>query len=179
MEFNRANRKAIGLLVLVFALGIALGAVSHMLMDRNVLASKARGQSGSQTRLMGRLKEELNLDDDQQKQISAVLADMQHRYDAIREQMGPQFDQARNEGRDQIRQVLTPEQLPKFEDFLRRVDEEREKRAAQGGGGLRRSALIPGNPPLISFLCVPRAHPAPLVSPVRMSVHLGRSGWTA
>ncbi len=33
------------------------------------------------------------------------------------------------QGRNQIRQILTPEQLPKFEEYLRKLDEERRKRA--------------------------------------------------
>jgi Spy/CpxP family protein refolding chaperone len=138
MEFNRDNRKAIALLVLVFVLGIALGAVGYMLADRTVLASRTHtgngagnGPGNGQPRLVGRLNQELNLTADQQTQIKTVLSDMQHRYDTIREQMGPQFDQARSQGRDQIRQILTPEQRPKFEDFMRRVDEEREKRGTQ------------------------------------------------
>ena len=139
MEFNRTSRKAIALLVLVFALGIALGAVGHMLAERNVLAQAARGRGqnggggGQQGRLVGRLTNELKLTDDQQKQISQILADTQRSYDVIREQMGPQFDQARNESRDRIRQVLAPEQRPGFEDFMRRVDEERQKRGDQPG----------------------------------------------
>jgi hypothetical protein len=142
MEFNRVNRKAIALLVLVFVLGIALGGVGHMLADRNVLAARSRNQAqtgggGGQGHLMNRLTDDLKLSGDQQKQISQILAQMQHRYDEIREQMGPQFDQARNEGRDKIRQILSPEQRPGFEDFMRRVDEERAKRNYQGTQGRR------------------------------------------
>jgi Spy/CpxP family protein refolding chaperone len=138
MEFNPANRKALSLLVLVFVLGIALGAVGHMLAQRKVLAqahghSQGGGPGAQQGRLVGRMKDDLKLSDDQQKQITQILADMQRTYDGIREQMGPQFDQARNEGRDRIRQVLTPEQRPGFDDFMRRVDEERSKRGYQGG----------------------------------------------
>jgi Spy/CpxP family protein refolding chaperone len=133
MEFNRTSRKAIALLILVFALGVALGAVGHMLAERRVLAQAVQsrvqnGGPGGQQHLVGRLTHDLKLNDDQQKQITQILADMQHSYDTIREQMGPQFDQARNEGRDRIRQVLTPEQRPGFEDFMRKVDEERSRR---------------------------------------------------
>jgi Spy/CpxP family protein refolding chaperone len=39
------------------------------------------------------------------------------------------MDQARQKGRDQIRAILTPEQKPKFEEFLRRLDEERKRNA--------------------------------------------------
>ena len=44
--------------------------------------------------------------------------------------MSPQFEQVRQQGREQIREVLTPEQRPKFEEFLGRVDEDRRRRNA-------------------------------------------------
>jgi Spy/CpxP family protein refolding chaperone len=127
MDFNRANRKAMALLALVFVLGVALGAVGNMLVDRNVFASRDRGQGGEH-RLVDRLTSDLNLTPDQQKQFSDILADTQSRYDVIRKQMDPLFDEARNQSRNRMRKVLTPDQQPKFEDFLRRVDEERRRR---------------------------------------------------
>jgi Spy/CpxP family protein refolding chaperone len=39
------------------------------------------------------------------------------------------MEQARQKGRDQIRAILTPEQKPKFEEFLKRMDEERKRNA--------------------------------------------------
>jgi Spy/CpxP family protein refolding chaperone len=39
------------------------------------------------------------------------------------------IDAARQKGRDQIREILTPEQKPKFEEFLKRLDEARMKNA--------------------------------------------------
>jgi len=133
MRFDGTSRKAIALLILVFALGIALGAVGHMLTERSVLASRNRGPGtgpGS-GQLVNRLTGDLNLNADQQKQLRVILAEMQSRYDAIRQQTGPMFDQARDEGRDHIRKILTPDQLPKLEDFFNRVDEERRKRGVR------------------------------------------------
>jgi Spy/CpxP family protein refolding chaperone len=136
MEFNRASRKAIGLLALVFALGIAFGALGSMLMNWNVFASRDHAQQAQagppQHHLVARLTTQLNLTADQQKQLTDLLASTQKRYDAIHDQMNPQIAQVRADMRDQIRQLLTPEQRPKFEDFLRQVDEEREKKAEQG-----------------------------------------------
>jgi len=80
-------------------------------------------------RAIAHLTTELNLTPDQQKQIGDILADMQHRYDVVHDQMNPEFEQIREQGHDQIRQALTPEQRPKFEDFLRRVTEDRRRRA--------------------------------------------------
>jgi Spy/CpxP family protein refolding chaperone len=132
MEFNRASRKAIGLLALVFVLGIAFGAVGSMLTNWNVFASRERVQAGPpQHRLISRLTSQLNLTADQQKQIQDLMTDTQKKYDAIRDQMNPQFAQVRQDMRDHVRQVLTPDQRPKFDDFLRQVDEERQKRGTQ------------------------------------------------
>ena len=57
---------------------------------------------------------------------------MQAGYNNIRQQMTPEFDTVRAQGRNQIRQLLTPEQRPKFEEYLQKVDEDRRKRAAAG-----------------------------------------------
>ena len=132
MVFSPSNRKTLALLALVFVLGVALGAVGHSIADRRVLG--ARTQTLAQTRpnpprAVARLTGELNLTPNQQKQLSAILMDMQHRFDAVHQQVNPQFEQIREQGHDQIRQILTPEQRPKFEDFLTRVAEERRRRA--------------------------------------------------
>jgi Spy/CpxP family protein refolding chaperone len=75
------------------------------------------------------LTQELSLTADQQKQVEAIIASVQSQYKAIRESTEPQLNEARQRGREQMRAVLTPGQRPKFEDFLRRLDEERRKNA--------------------------------------------------
>jgi hypothetical protein len=52
---------------------------------------------------------------------------MEAQYKEIHRQTDPLIDQARQRGRNQIRAILAPEQLPKFEEFLRRIDEERKR----------------------------------------------------
>jgi Spy/CpxP family protein refolding chaperone len=135
MTYSPANRKALALIALVFVLGVALGAVGHSLADRRVLGARTQTPAFLQPRpnpprAVARLTNELKLTPDQQKQIGDILGDMQRRYDAVHDQMNPEFQQIREQGHDQIRQILTPEQRPKFEDFLKRVDEDRRRRAA-------------------------------------------------
>jgi Spy/CpxP family protein refolding chaperone len=125
----------LGLIVLVFVLGVALGAVGHSAFERRVFGG-ARTQTQSQNsgrapnppRAVARLTKELDLTSEQQKQLSEILSDMQNRFDSVRKEMNPQFDQIREQGHDQIRQILTPEQRPKFEDFLQRAAEDRRDR---------------------------------------------------
>lgn len=144
MPFGSSNRKALALISLVFVLGVALGAVGHSIADRRVLGG-ARNQSPAflqprpnPPRAVAHLTTELNLTPEQQKQVGEILADMQRRYDAIHDQMNPQFAEIREQGHDQIRQILTPEQRPKFEDFLNRVAEERRRRASNPGTAPKR-----------------------------------------
>ena|ERR1700722_12377062 len=135
MTFNPASRKAIALLVVVFVLGVALGALGLTVMNRRVYGARAeirpvgRTQAPDPTRAVSRLTRDLDLTPDQQQRLGEILTNTQSRYNAIRQQMNPQFDQARAQSRDQIRQILTPEQQSKFEDFLRQVDEERRKKS--------------------------------------------------
>jgi hypothetical protein len=131
MVFGPNNRKALALIVLVLVLGVALGAVGHSLFDRRVQGARTQTQlqpRPNPPRGVARLTTELNLAPDQQKQLSTILMDMQQRFDDVRRQVNPQFDQIREQGHDQIRQILTPEQRPKFEDFLNRLTEERRRR---------------------------------------------------
>src|SRR5262245_27436364 len=113
------SRKAIALLVLVFILGIAIGAIASTLLNGRVYGALQR--QPLPVRGVTRLTNELGLNTEQQKQLDDILTNMQDGYSAIRRQMSPQFDQVREQGRNQIRQILTPEQLPKFEQVLQRL----------------------------------------------------------
>jgi Spy/CpxP family protein refolding chaperone len=117
MEFSSNRRKAIALIALVFVLGIAFGAVT-IVAGRRVFGAQQR--SGSQSRQLDQLTHDLQLTADQQRQFSDIFRDMQAGYDAIRRQMDPQFKEVRQQGRDRIGQILTPEQKTGFEDFRRR-----------------------------------------------------------
>jgi Spy/CpxP family protein refolding chaperone len=127
MEISTASsRKAIALLVLVLLLGIALGVVGTTVVNRRVYG--ARAGNANRTRPFDRLTRELKLTPSQQTQVKSILSDMQSKYDVIRRQDAPQFSQVRQQGRQQIRQLLSPEQKPKFEQFLSEIDRERRRR---------------------------------------------------
>jgi hypothetical protein len=136
METNQANRKAIAWLVVVFVLGAALGVVGTYVVTTRVFAfgSNDHNPATQRAHYIDRLDHELNLTADEQKQIDGVLTGVQARYDSIHQSVAPQYDQVRQDGRAQIRQILTPDQQPKFDDFMRRIDDERKAREAASGG---------------------------------------------
>jgi len=114
---------------LVFLLGAALGGVlGYVFAHRSyaaappVLTDQAKKQQK-----VDRLTQELSLSGDQRQQLDVIITDIQAQYKAIHKSTDPQIEEARQKGRARIRAILTPEQKPKFEEFLRRVDEERKK----------------------------------------------------
>jgi hypothetical protein len=136
MDTKQANKKALAWLVLVFVLGVALGVLGTYVVSTRVFARGPDDHNpvAQRAHYLDRLDHQLNLTDGQQKQIDGILASVQARYEAIHQAAVPQFDQARQDGRAQIRQLLTPEQQPKFDDFMKQVDEERKAREAASGG---------------------------------------------
>lgn len=139
MDTNPTSRKAVLLVVLVFILGVALGGVGTYVVNARVEASHAKRPT-----VIERLTKDLGLTPEQVPQVDAILTQWQKHDNEIRQafaaQSQPQYDQVRHDGRERIRKLLTPDQLAKFNDLTRRVDEERAKRqqqAASGGSGNR------------------------------------------
>lgn len=124
-----ASRKAAFWVFGVFLLGLAIGGLGGHALTRHYSASAAPGRTEADRRahMMERMRGELQLTQPQQARVDEILKELQGKYRAIHEQTAPQTDAARQQTRDAIRAILTPEQKPKFEDFLRRLDEEHKK----------------------------------------------------
>lgn len=130
MVASQTSRRAVVLLLVVFVLGVALGAVGTYFAGARVWGarSEAHAPQDRRARMVEQMARELNLTPDQRNQIDSILADVQTKYAALHEQISPQTEQVRQQGRERIRALLQPEQKPKFEEFLRRMDEERKKK---------------------------------------------------
>jgi Spy/CpxP family protein refolding chaperone len=134
MTANQGSRKAVLLVLVLFALGIALGSVGTYLVTMRVQAARPQATlAHNPARTMRMYTRDLNLSTEQQTQIQTILNDTRARYSALHEKLDPEYEQVRQQGRERIRQILTPEQRPKFEDLLRQIDEDRRQRAASEG----------------------------------------------
>jgi Spy/CpxP family protein refolding chaperone len=133
MDTSQGSRKAVLLVFVVFALGIALGSLGTYVVSTRVLAARPQAvhRPGN---AMAMFTKDLNLSPDQQKQIEAILSDTRARYGEIHKRDDPDYENARNEGRERIRKILTPDQGPKFEELLLRMDAERRRREAEEHG---------------------------------------------
>lgn len=133
MNENTAKRKAALWVLVVFVLGAALGGVFGYFYAGRVNAAPRAPLLAEPQRRAARVEQltrELNLTPDQQRQLDATLLHLHTEYKALRDQADAQMNDAHQKGRDQIRALLTPEQKPKFEEFLRRLDDERKRNAA-------------------------------------------------
>lgn len=133
MDTSHGNRKAVLLVFVVFVLGIALGSLGTYMVTTRVLAARPQAVHGP-ANTMAMFTKDLNLSPDQQKQLQAILNDIRARYAEIHKQADPEYESARNEGRERIRKILTPEQGPKFEELLLKIDAQRRRREAEEHG---------------------------------------------
>jgi Spy/CpxP family protein refolding chaperone len=129
MSESSVTRKAALWVGVIFLLGAALGGMlGYVFAHHTAMAAPPQlTEAEKRAQKVQRLTQELRLVPDQQRQLEAIIASVQAQYRAIRQSTEPQINEARQKGRDQIRAFLTPEQKSKFEEFLRRLDEERKK----------------------------------------------------
>src|SRR6266404_1045402 len=130
MNEMSASRKAALWVGVVFLLGAALGAVIGYSYEHHLVsaASSPLPEPARRAHRVEQLTQLLSLTSTQSQQVDAILMQKHAEAKAIHDQTDAQLEQAHQKGREQIRAILTPEQKPKFEEFLKRLDEERKRR---------------------------------------------------
>jgi Spy/CpxP family protein refolding chaperone len=133
MSDTPATRKAALWVGAVFLLGAALGGVlGYLFAHRPVnAANPPLSEPERRAQKVQELTKDLLLTPQQAQQLDAILMQRHAETKAIHDQTDAQIDAVRQKGRAQVRAILTPDQLPKFEEFLKRVDEERKRKGPQ------------------------------------------------
>jgi Spy/CpxP family protein refolding chaperone len=128
-----ATRKAALWVGAVFLLGAALGGVlGYLFAHRPVSAANPPlSEPERRARRVAELTKELSLTSQQAQQFDAILLHWHGETKAVRDQSDAQIEAIRQKGRAEVRAILTPDQLPKFEEFLKRMDEERKRNGSQ------------------------------------------------
>jgi hypothetical protein len=130
MTENSTTRKAALWVGLVFLLGAALGGLGGYVFAHQKYTVTNAGPTTDAARRAQKVQELTrlaNLTPEQSQQVDAIIADIQSQLKSIRKPLEPQFDEARERGRERIRAILNAEQKPKFEEFIRKLDEERKR----------------------------------------------------
>ena len=131
------RKKAAIWLALVFVLGTATGGVfGYNLARRSYAATKTAVPSDAEHRAkkVAQMTEAIGLTPEQAQQVDGLIKDAQTQIRAIHDRSDAEVDGVRMKTRQGMRAFLTAEQLPKFEQYVQRLDEERrkQKEAQQG-----------------------------------------------
>jgi Spy/CpxP family protein refolding chaperone len=139
MESRSSTTKARLLVVSVFVIGFLAGALSLNLYQQWISPNSPERGGDPSNRILKKMDERLSLTTEQEAQIKSILEETFSKYKDIRSEMEPRvkefeprFNEARQQGRDRMRAVLSAEQLPKFEEMVKEQDRMRENREEHG-----------------------------------------------
>jgi esterase/lipase len=129
---GNAKQRAVLWIGVVFVLGASLGGVFGYLFAARSQADTRLAPTETERRAqkVALLTKEMNLTPEQQKTLDDAIREAQAKMRVIRDASEPQFDAVRRQAREKVRASLTPDQIPKYEAYLKKLDEER-KRAGQ------------------------------------------------
>lgn len=135
--------KATFLVVLIFAGGIVLGGILVFFLLQPGLPDPGRGVSerppSTRDQLrgaMGRLSDGLGLDESQHRQLGQILRESRQRLNQLNQQTNRRNRAIHESTQEQIRQILDPDQMEQFEEFLGRQN--RNSQRQRQGLGQRR-----------------------------------------
>ncbi len=136
---NNSQQKARLIVVSVFIIGFAAGALSLNLYQRLTSSGSERVDPRDRTGfIIRKMKDRMDMNADQEARIREILDNTGQKYLDIRKKMEPwmkdfepQFDAVRQQGREEIRAVLTEKQLHAYQEMVDEQDrmrqEEKEK----------------------------------------------------
>jgi Spy/CpxP family protein refolding chaperone len=122
------TRRAILYLLLVFALGAVVGGLATHWASRRGWAEERSGHHRDPRGALEWLDRELKLTPEQRVQVEAILDETGQAYRAIRQRTRPEYEAAREAGRNKIRAVLSEEQRRRFEELVQEIDARRRER---------------------------------------------------
>lgn len=127
MGNNATMPRVVLLVTLIFVLGVSIGSLATYYWAEKHFPPMPYGRGA----LVKELTKDLDLTAAQQDQLRIVLDDTGAKMRALNQQVViPQQDAIIHEGRDRIRAILTPEQRPKYEEFVHKMDERWKRRRA-------------------------------------------------
>ena len=133
---SETRQKARLWLGLVFILGAAIGGVfGYSFAHRSYAATQAPATLSEPERRAKRVAEmtkEVGLTPEQSTQIDQIIHQAHDEMKTIHEKSDADVDVVRQRAREQMRSLLTPDQGPKFEAMIQRMDQERKKQQGVG-----------------------------------------------
>jgi len=138
---SETRQKARLWLGLVFILGAAIGGVfGYSFAHRSYAATQGPASTLSEperrAKRLAMMTQEVGLTPEQSTQVDQIIHQAHDEIKAIHDkseaEVNAEVDAVRKKAREQMRGLLTPEQKPKFEALIQRLDQEKKKQ--QGAG---------------------------------------------
>lgn len=107
-------------------LGAVIGASWVQWRDHGCFM-KPRDRDAMRQHMIEKLERKLDLNAEQRAQLEAIFEAKRPQMKAIRSEMRPKLDAVRKETREEIRKILNPDQLVKYEELNRKMDEHWKK----------------------------------------------------
>ncbi|HEX5423757.1 MAG TPA: hypothetical protein VFW94_09430 [Candidatus Acidoferrales bacterium] len=128
---TRTRREALVLLLVVFVLGLLVGGVGNHFWGQTVWGSRqdhpVRTGPPSRSKIVDDFTRELQLTTDQQKQLGTIIDQTRAEWAAQHEANQQRHEAIRQEAHTRIRAILTPAQVPEYDAFMQRIEEQRKK----------------------------------------------------
>ena len=122
-----SKRVAILSLVSILILGFALGLLTeHFVLHSGKFHKQPK--KSREERLITILTKELELTEEQQQHLKALLQELKEKHDKINKSIRPDHQRVRQEFNEAFSKILTPEQVEKFDAFNKRLQEKYRKR---------------------------------------------------
>jgi Spy/CpxP family protein refolding chaperone len=124
------RKKAAIWLALVFVLGTATGGVFGYSLARRSYAATPTvvpSEAARRAKKIAEMTENIGLTSEQAQKVDGIIKNAQSEIREIHNKNDSEVDVVRMQARAQMREFLTPEQMPKFEHYMQRLDEERKK----------------------------------------------------
>jgi len=132
METTKARREAAILFVAVFVLGVVFGGVGNHLWNQHVSGEPIKVITAvhpTRDQLIDNFCQQVQLTPAQRKQLTVIMDDTAAKWKALYAPLDAKKEAIRQDGRARIRAILAPSQVPRFEEYMKRVDEERKAQA--------------------------------------------------
>lgn len=84
-------------------------------------------RGGREARMLKEFTRELDLSDDQRKAVAEILRAQREKLQSIRAELKPRFDEIRETAGGEIRALLKPDQVARFDALEKRMKEEHPK----------------------------------------------------
>jgi Spy/CpxP family protein refolding chaperone len=124
MNFTGRTKLKIWLvLIAVFVLGSVTGAALTGLY-RSRASGNRHDRERSMTERFEKMRQELNLTEQQATTIRGILDETRNEYRALRQELRPRFEEPRLKARGKIRALLKAEQQQKFDAMVAKQDAE-------------------------------------------------------